>query len=182
RGVFRRQGATWLIDDGGDAPLRLKHGKGLQYIAELLQWPGRALPAAALAEGDSAAFFATVERLAALRDEADAAARCNDPLRAAGAHVALAAATAPLARQAGLGGRRRPGSTPAERARLNVTRTIADAIRRIAAADARLGHYFASTIRTGALCGFTPDPRIPIEWDSPPEPPSSPTARRRNKR
>jgi hypothetical protein len=158
-----------LVGDGSGPPLRLKPGKGLCYIAELLRHPGRALPAGALAARNgvgAAADDAAAERLANLRDQLDEATRFNDHERATRARAALEALAVPLARQAGLGRRRRPGSTPAERARLNVTRTIGDAIRRIAAADPHLGRYFETTIRTGALCGFTPDPRIPIDWET----------------
>lgn len=43
-----------------------------------------------------------------------------------------------------------------ERARLNVTRSIHTTVRRIAAHDPSLGEYFASTIKTGTFCSYTP--------------------------
>ncbi|MDX2170265.1 MAG: AAA family ATPase [Deltaproteobacteria bacterium] len=168
RGVFRPAGRTWLIGDDERAPLRLKGCKGFRHIAALLRRPGAGLTAVALAGGggDTAdATTADTQRLEDLREALAEAERFNDRERATRAHAALQELAAPLARAAGLGGRRRPGSTAAERARINVSRTIGDAIRAIAAADPRLGRYFSATIRTGALCSFTPDPRQPIDWD-----------------
>jgi tetratricopeptide (TPR) repeat protein len=164
-GVFRRDGAGWLIGDGEAPPLRLKSCKGFVHIAALLRRPATAITALALSGGERAPEPDT-RQLEALRESLDEALRFNDRERAARARAALEALAAPAARAAGLGGRRRPGSTPAERARLNVSRTIADAIRAISAADPRLGRYFAATIRTGALCSFTPDPRHPIDWET----------------
>ena len=63
-------------------------------------------------------------------------------------------------RSVGLGAARRRLNGPSS----IKTRTIMDAIRRISAADPRLGRYFETTIRTGTLCSFTPDPRTPLEW------------------
>jgi len=64
----------------------------------------------------------------------------------------------------GLGGRVRRAGSAAERARINVTRRIAWAVRRIAEADPSFGRYLATTIRTGAFCSYVHDPRIPIRW------------------
>lgn len=167
RGVFRRDGDHWAIGDGTGAPLRMRPCKGFRYIAALLRTPGRALAATDLAGGAQAAPAPTArgedvyERLAALRDALDEAERFNDRERAARLRAELARRVAGIAPS----GRRRPGSTPAERARLNVTRTIADAVRRIAAADAALGRHFESTIRTGTLCSYVPDPRHAVDWE-----------------
>ena len=43
-----------------------------------------------------------------------------------------------------------------ERARVNVTRAIRSAIRRIGEADRDAGHYLDSTVVTGAYCVFDP--------------------------
>jgi hypothetical protein len=45
-----------------------------------------------------------------------------------------------------------------------VTRTVADAVHRIAAADPALGRHFETAVRTGTLCSYVPDPRLPIDW------------------
>jgi len=51
-----------------------------------------------------------------------------------------------------------------ERARLRVTRAVHGALERIAARHATLGRHLASTVRTGRVCAYVPDPRVPIEW------------------
>ena len=170
-GVFRRDGDRWLIGDGEGVPLRLRPCKGFRYIATLLAQPGRALTAVDLATLDRrptadaapasiAPAGGEYARLADLRDHLDEAERFHDRERAARLRDELTRRAAQLAPS----GRRRPGSTPAERARLNVTRTVADAVRRIAAADPALGRHFETAIRTGTLCSYVPDPRLPIDW------------------
>ncbi|MBX3028241.1 AAA family ATPase [bacterium] len=171
RGVFRRDGALWTIGDGEGAPLRLRRCKGFAHIAALLRQPGRSLTAIDLAAlgagaetpaaGRSAPRAAEYAHLASLRDQLEEAERFHDTERAARLRAALDERVAGLVPR----GRRRPGSTPAERARLNVTRTIADAIRRIAAADPALGRHFSAAIRTGTFCSYVPDPRLPIDWE-----------------
>ena len=58
---------------------------------------------------------------------------------------------------------RRAGS-PAERARLSVTRALRTAIARMAKADPSLGRHLDSTVHTGAFCPYAPDPRVPTAW------------------
>jgi hypothetical protein len=53
-----------------------------------------------------------------------------------------------------------------ERARVNVTRAISAALKRIAAHHPALGRHLAATVKTGTFCTYTPDPRLPIEWQS----------------
>jgi hypothetical protein len=64
----------------------------------------------------------------------------------------------------GLGGRARKAASAAERARVNVTRTVGGAVKKIAASSPALGQHLAATIRTGTFCSYTPDPRVPIVW------------------
>lgn len=51
-----------------------------------------------------------------------------------------------------------------ERARVNVTRAIGAALKRLAAHHPALGRHLAVTIRTGTFCSYTPDPRVPVRW------------------
>jgi hypothetical protein len=99
-----------------------------------------------------------------LREDLEEARRFNDLARAAALEREVEFLSRELARAIGLHGRSRPGSTRAERARLNVTRAIRSALKRIAAANRDLGLYFETTIRTGAYCSYTPDPRLPVTW------------------
>jgi non-specific serine/threonine protein kinase len=193
QGVFHREGEFWAVGDGA-ALVRLKDSKGLRYLAHLLRHPGRDLhvtelvalergsadadPAGVLQEaglridrGDDAqpmldekAKAAYKRRLEDLRDGLEEATRFNDLERAARARAEIELLGRELARGVGMGGRNRSAASLAERARLNVSRTIADAVKRITAHNPTLGRFFATTIKTGAFCSYTPDPRYPIDW------------------
>lgn len=113
---------------------------------------------------DEQARAAYKRQLEDLREQLAEAEAFNDRDRAAALAREIEFLSRELARAVGLHGRARPGSTRAERARLNVTRAIRSAIRRIAAANRDLGLYFDTTIRTGAYCSYQPDPRVPVTW------------------
>ena len=57
-------------------------------------------------------------------------------------------------------------ASPAERARVNVTRRLKAAIKKISQGHPELGQHLTSTIKTGAYCCYTPDARLPIRWQS----------------
>ena len=57
----------------------------------------------------------------------------------------------------------KPGS-PAERARVNITRAIRGALSRIRAHSPALADHLHATIHTGTFCAYTPGPRAPITW------------------
>jgi len=99
-----------------------------------------------------------------LREQLEEARAFNDPARVAGLERELEFLARELARAVGLHGTPRPGSTRAERARLNVTRAIRSAIKRMTAANRHLGLYFETTVKTGAYCSYTSDPRLPVTW------------------
>ena len=61
-----------------------------------------------------------------------------------------------LGRAVGLGGRERQSGGSAERARINVQRRIADALRKIEEACPFLGRKLAGTVRTGTTCLYDP--------------------------
>ena len=113
---------------------------------------------------DEQARSAYRDQLEDLREQLAEAEGFNDSARAAALGREIEFLSRELARAVGLHGRARPGSTRAERARLNVTRAIRSAIRRIGAANRDLGLYFDTTIRTGAFCTYNPDPRVPVTW------------------
>jgi hypothetical protein len=69
-----------------------------------------------------------------------------------------------LSRATGLGGRDRESGSHAERARINVTRAIRMALRKIASYDPRLGAELMRDVRTGAFCVYAPDPLRPLSW------------------
>jgi non-specific serine/threonine protein kinase len=182
RCVFRREGEMWYIAYAGDS-FRLKHSKGLAYLAELLAHPGGELHALALAAPaagserlasagmcgpgellDRAARDAYRRRIEELSEELDEAERFGDIERAARARTERGFLAAELAAAVGLGGRGRHAPGPGERARQSVTKAIKSALRRIEDHSPALGRHLAATIRTGAVCTYRPDPRVPIEW------------------
>jgi tetratricopeptide (TPR) repeat protein len=185
-----REGEVWLLRFQGH-DVRLRDAKGLHYIATLLENPGveihalelmgdpgatgiskRAAEAAGLqSAGDDAgpaldakAKRAYSARLDELREEIEEADAFNDPERASRAREELDFLAGELAGAVGLGGRDRPQSSNAERARVNVTRAIRTILKRIAQLDPALGQELEVTVRTGTFCVHTPDPRVPVVW------------------
>lgn len=188
-GVFRREGDYWTIAFERES-VRMKHSKGLGYLARLLARPGAevhaldlATPAGSGASSavldelsiqadvgagpalDDAARSAYRERLEELRAEIAQADDWNDPERVARSQAEIDALTSQLAAAIGLGGRDRPSSSSAsERARISVTRAIRSAMDRLAADSPDLARHLEATVHTGTYCSYTPDPRAPITW------------------
>ena len=52
-----------------------------------------------------------------------------------------------------------------ERARVRVTHAIRHTLQRIAEHHADLNEHLRATIKTGATCGYLPDPRKPVRWE-----------------
>jgi hypothetical protein len=187
--VLRRDGDVWEVGFAGETS-RMKDAKGVALLAMLLEHPGREIHVLDLAAGapgasasaaasgevaadrgdagphlDPAARAAYRSRLEDLRDELEEAERFNDPDRAARARHELEFLTDELARGVGLGGRERRAASAAERARINATRTIGGAVKRIAELSPRLGEHLRATVRTGYLCVYAPDPTSAVHWE-----------------
>jgi len=188
--TFRREGEYWTVAYQG-SPFRLRDAKGMRYLARLLAESGHELHALQLAregfdgdEGrpardggsvtdpfldtgpllDDEAKAAYRSRLEELRAEVDEAESWADPERGARARAEIEALTDQLGAAVGLGGRDRAVGSPAERARIAVTRAIRSSMARIAQQDPALGAHLNATIRTGTFCSYAPDPRVPIAW------------------
>ncbi len=191
---LRRDGDEWTVRYG-DESFRVKDVKGFGYLATLLRHPdqefhaldlgGGTGAAAAMPSGreladegmvgrdlgdagellDGEARAAYKERVEDLREELEEAKELGDVERATRAESELEILTRELARATGLGGRSRRAGSAAERARLNVTRSISSAIKKIGAGSPSLGEHLAAAIRTGLFCVYSPDPRRPIRWD-----------------
>lgn len=71
------------------------------------------------------------------------------------------AAGPPSARTARLG---LAAKRQTELARVKTTRAIRTAMQHIGTHNAPLIEHLRATIRTGAFCSYTPDPRLPVEW------------------
>jgi energy-coupling factor transporter ATP-binding protein EcfA2 len=196
-GVFAREGDYWTISYSG-SETRLKDIKGLRYIAQLLKVPGRevhVLDLATSVEGalpqprgrgvehdelssdglgdagvilDATAKAAYKQRLVDLREDLEEAEGFNDPERAARAREEMDALVSQLAGGVGLGGRDRKAASQAEKARVNITKSVKDALKRIEEHHGHLGDHLRATIRTGTYCAYVPDPRMPISWRTEP--------------
>ena len=174
--TLARDGDDWLLKAGAEQA-RLRDGRGLHYLRALLAAPGRDIRALDLVAGgsglassgmgtvlDDAARDAYRRRLDALTANLDAADRAGDLQAAERAETERQALLGELRRAAGLGGRDRVVAPEAERARVNVTRTLRATIERLAASAPRAAAHLRASIRTGGACRYEPAPGGPSRW------------------
>ncbi|MGH7822410.1 MAG: hypothetical protein ACREQ9_21815, partial [Candidatus Binatia bacterium] len=90
-------------------------------------------------------------RLEELRGELEQATEENDLGRAARLRAELEALTRELAGAYGLGGRSRRTGSAADKARVNITKTIQGAIERIGAESPALANHLKKSVRTGTF-------------------------------
>jgi tetratricopeptide (TPR) repeat protein len=157
--IFAGELEGWAVD-GKPAPDARRRASG-PYEIEV-----RADLGDAGALLDASAKAAYKARLDELRDALVEAERFNDSARASAAREEMDVLATELARAVGLGGRDRKAASHAERARLNVTRAIRAVLRSLAGVHPSLAQHLSLTIRTGRYCSYTPDPRVPITWES----------------
>ncbi|HEX8158164.1 MAG TPA: hypothetical protein VF526_12340, partial [Solirubrobacteraceae bacterium] len=192
--AFYRRGDIWTIGPPG-RQIQLRDAKGLTHIARLLAAPHVEFHALDLVAGpqarhsgpaiatdtgieirargasdvgpvlDSQAKTAYRARVTELQEEIDEAETFNDPERAARAREELAFLARELAGAVGLHGRDRKTGSDAERARVNVTRAIRTALRRITDHDKQLGRQLGTAIRTGTFCVYEPPHGENPAWD-----------------
>jgi hypothetical protein len=190
---FAREGDFWTLAYSGEA-LNLRDVKGLRYIACLLAGPGKEVhvlelvsavegrtdgPGLARVAGDGVrpgqpadlgpildhqARAEYRERLDELRADLEEARNFGDDERAVRLEEEIDALVGELARAAGLGGRDRPQSSPAERARVNVTKAIRTAIKLIERQSPALAEHLTASIRTGRFCSYAPPGEAPPTW------------------
>ena len=197
--VFAREGDYWTLSFKGKV-IRLKHTRGVAYLASLLEFPGREFYAADLVAGadganpaeamgsavsfgseglqvgpagrerraqilDARARAAYSSRLQELRGELDEARSFNDAERASKIEREISFITSEIVRAAGFGGAGpRAFGSANERARINVTNAIRSVLQKLRQQHPELRRYLATTVRTGTLCSFQPDPRFPGVW------------------
>ncbi|HKN54924.1 MAG TPA: hypothetical protein VJX66_20655, partial [Amycolatopsis sp.] len=179
--TMEREGEVWTVRQGS-AVVRLPRSRGLAHLAELVRNPGQDIAAEVLAALlaapggtepapeedlhtagisdvvlDATARAAYRRRLRELDEEIDEAASWHDPERKAGLEVERDFLVRELAAAVGLGGRPRRLGSNAERARVNVTRAIRTAIRRIADQAPELGASLDTAVRTGTHCRYDPN-------------------------
>jgi tetratricopeptide (TPR) repeat protein len=104
-------------------------------------------------------------RVSELHEEIDEAESFNNPELAERARAELAFLARELAAAVGLHGRDRKTGSDAERARVNVTRAIRTALKRVSEHDAVLGRRLGAAIRTGTFCVYEPAPGEEPVWD-----------------
>jgi tetratricopeptide (TPR) repeat protein len=174
--TLTRDGADWLLA-AGDEHARLRDSRGLHYLRALLAAPGRDIRALDLVAGgaglagsgmgtvlDAAARDAYRNRLDTLTARLDAADRAGDPQAAERLEAERQALLGELRRAAGLGGRDRVVAPEAERARVNVTRTLRSTIERLAVSAPRAAAHLRASIRTGGTCRYESAPGGPSCW------------------
>lgn len=177
------QGA-WVVEFDG-VRIRLAHTKGLRHLAMLMASPGverHVLDIVDQIEGvvpdgpdrhrlgdagellDGTARQAYRRRVEQLRDEIEDLLAIGEDDRATQLQRECDELVVQLAAAFGLSGRSRRAASAAERARLNVTRSVRTAIARIRDDLPEAGDVLDRRVRTGLYCAFEPDPSDPVRW------------------
>jgi len=164
-----REGEYWTLSGFGDV-CRIKDGRGMQMLAELLQSPKREIHALELSGSSEAvdggdagevidreARDAYTKRLRDLREELAEAEDWNDVGRRDRLVSEAEELEQELTRATGLGGRERRVGSAVERARINVRRRLSLVLRRIEETSPALGKHFTESVRTGTYCAYDPD-------------------------
>jgi hypothetical protein len=190
--VFCSEGGTRTVRLGGRAVV-VRDLKGLRYVERLLAEPGREFhvldlvavengtlssgaPAGHDAGGPQAAIGMPVlddearaayrRRLAEVEEDIDEATAMNDAARCALAERDREYLIAELRSAVGLAGRQRSTGGSAERARTAVTRSVRYALARLEEHHPMAAAHLQQRVRTGTYCSYTPDPMVPIEWQT----------------
>ena len=158
-----REGDIWSIAWGGEET-RLKHARGLEILAQLVNNPGRSFhvlslgaaePGEVIDTGDAGELLdedarqAYRRRIAELGQELEEAAAWADAARRDRLRAEREFLQEELARAVGLGGRARRAGAAVERARSNVQKRLRAVIRKLAETAPALAHHLDSEIKTG---------------------------------
>lgn len=171
--VFRKEGQFWSVTFEGKT-IRIKDGKGAQYLSYLLGQPGRDFPAVELLHAVSGATVVTVRgsagealdeqaraqykaRALEIQDELVEARSRNDSGRNAALREELELLADQMTAATGLGGRRRLVGDSSEKARKSVSAAVSRTVRQIAAAHKSLGEYLQKQISSGAALSYQGD-------------------------
>jgi predicted ATPase len=170
RAILRPEGGVWRIEFKGTT-VHVPDLKGLWHLRELVSRPREFVPALTLIgapseepvpSGDTGTLLDREalrqyrRRLAQLDDELEDAVVRGDAKRQAKRSAERDALIAELKRATGLGGRPRRSGSPAEKARLNVTRTIRHAIADLSTSVPELAEHLDESIVTGVSCCYQP--------------------------
>jgi non-specific serine/threonine protein kinase len=102
------------------------------------------------------------QRVQELREELAEAESFHDVGRIARLQVELEEVTDTLLRQTRSQQKASPSTD--ERLRLNVSRAIKTAIKKITTVHPPLGRYLTQSIKTGTLCSYSPSDSSSIDW------------------
>jgi tetratricopeptide (TPR) repeat protein len=105
-------------------------------------------------------------RLRELEEELDEATSWADSGRATRIREEMGFLADELTAAVGLGGRDRKAGSSGERARVNITRAVHSAMRRIRDHSPALADHLDATVHTGTFCSYVPDPESAISWQS----------------
>jgi tetratricopeptide (TPR) repeat protein len=160
------EGEYWTVRGLG-VLCRVRDNRGMHMLAQLLADPGHELHVLDLAGSlepvdggdagemlDREARTAYERRLRDLVEEIDEAEAHNDLGRRQRLEEEAEMLRAELSRALGLGGRERRAGSLVERARVNVRRRLALAVRRVSEANSLLGRHIAERLRTGVYCVY----------------------------
>jgi tetratricopeptide (TPR) repeat protein len=187
--LFARNGEVWTLGYHGRL-FPLRHVKGLSYIQHLLLHPQEEFWAQDLASEppevqslerleadlpirapadlgpmlDPQAKLEYRSKLQELRQEVEEEGERGNVQRAEEIKNEIDFLQRELAHALGLHNRDRRAGSPAERARLNVTRAIKSAVQRILAHDTELGNLLARSLRTGTHCSYSPGSGEHLRW------------------
>jgi hypothetical protein len=141
----------------GHAPHALESRSDAPPVA-----PGQ-LPSFPLLDADARSAYR--RRLRELRADRHEAETAHDARRAEAFQSEIDAIARELGRSLGWGGQPRRAGSAGERARVNVTRMVRNAVARIAAAHPSLAAHLRAAIRTGTFCSYRPYSPEP-NWDT----------------
>src|SRR5258708_5293058 len=103
-------------------------------------------------------------RLIELDDELEEARELGNEERVGKAEQEKEALTREIRRAVGLAARDRRAASSGQRARVAVTKAIRLALVRISEHNRELGRLLSTTIKTGAICSYVPDDKVPVSW------------------
>lgn len=192
--VLAREGEYWTVVYGGRVS-RVRDAKGLHYLDHLLRHPNEEFHALTLVAAggevigdrsdagavlDTGAVVAYRRRFRDLQEAVAEAEAAGDQGMLARAQDELDALTEQLAAGLGLGGRHRRAGSPAERARLAVTKAIRASLGRLEQVDPDLGAHLRRTVRTGTFCSYADETvwRQQVAAPAPAPPVPAPSRRR----
>jgi hypothetical protein len=174
--TFVRDGDRWVLTTPmGNA--RLPDSTGVTQLARLLRSPRTEMSAVELAGRSEVPISSDLgpaidarakreyrRRMHELQAEVDDAEAAHDPVRAERAQVEREALLRELNRAVGIGGRDRPTGSDAERARVNVARSLRRTITSVARQAPVLGAHLEQSVRTGRYCLYLPEPADVLTW------------------